>query len=76
MVCMTAYEGRTMRHVLVKGNFFHNEFDIKAGFCKRSCLPTYRTKTGIHDRLTANSAMTFACPVDEVLVEIILSDCR
>ena len=32
MVCITAYERRTMRHILVKGNFLHNELGIKAGF--------------------------------------------
>ena len=65
-----------MRHILVNGNFRHNEFGIKAGFCSRSCLPTHRTKTGISNRLTGNSAMTLASPIYEVLVENILSEYR
>ena len=63
-----------MRHILVNGNLFHNEFGIRAGFCSRSCLPTHRTKTGINDRLTVNSAITLARLIYDVLVEIILSE--
>lgn len=74
MVCITAYERSTMRHILVDGIFFHNELGIKAGFCSRSCPPTRGTKTGTNNRLTVNSAMTVGCPVYEALVEIILSD--
>ena len=65
-----------MRHTVVNGNFRHNEFGIKAGFCSRSCLPTQRTKTGIINRLTVNSAITLACLIYEVLVEVILSEYR
>ena len=61
MVCMTPYESSTMRHMLVKGNFFHNEFGINAGLCSLSCLPTLTTKTGISNRLMVNIAMTFGC---------------
>lgn len=58
-----------MRHILVNGNFLHNEFGIKAGLCSRPCLPTQRMKTGTSSRLMEKGAMILACPKYDVLAE-------
>lgn len=71
---MTACDRRTITQILVKGNFPHSEFGIKAGFLSRFCLPTHRTKTDINNKLTVNSAVMSACLMDKVLFDIILSN--
>ena len=72
IVCITAYDRRTIRQMLVNGSFFHNEFGIRAGLYNRSCLPTHMIKAGISSMLMVNSAIVLAVLICEPLIESIL----